>query len=193
MPVHRLTWFLRYGFWKEILNSTLLITCYYIKTFICPIDLMWIHTLYMKEISNFWLNHLILKVWTFKCDIKTRTCSVDQAWCDFFLDYLIHSLDFEVGLTIWRSCHVTHKCTWLMFFNILSDIVDSLSNPYPFQSEVDPVLSSKVNVIFYSFLTNFLSLFHFMNSVNFKQFYCIRLRPCFLLVIGYVFILKSNL
>ena len=105
-------------------------------------------SLYMKEISDFWLNHLILKVWTFKWDIKTCSCSVGQMWSDFFLDYLIHSLDFEVGLTIWRSCHVTHKCSWLMFFNILSDTVISLSNPYPFQSEVDPVLSSKVIVIF---------------------------------------------
>ena len=46
---------------------------------------------YITAISDFYLRHLILKVWIF----------------DFRLNHLIQNLDFEVRLATWQSCYIT--------------------------------------------------------------------------------------
>ena len=85
-------------------------------------------TSHITAISDFYLDHLMLKVRVFKWDFKINVidkllwykdkyliCRPDvgtslyiKAIFDFRLDYLRENLDFEVRLTIWRSCYITH-------------------------------------------------------------------------------------
>ena len=83
---------------------------------------------HITAISDFYIDHLILKVWIFKWDFKINiidnllwykdkylTCRPDvgtslylKAIFDLRLDYLVQNLDFEVKLASWRSCYITH-------------------------------------------------------------------------------------
>ena len=83
---------------------------------------------HITAISDFYPNHLILKVlilkWDFKISItdnllwykdKYLICRPDEgtslyikAIFDFRLDYLIQNLHFEVRLATWRSCSIVH-------------------------------------------------------------------------------------
>ena len=92
---------------------------------LCRLDLS---TSHITAISDFYLNHLILKPCIFKWDFKINIidnllwykdkyliCRSDvgaflylKAIFGFCLDYLIQNFHFQVRLAIWRSCYITH-------------------------------------------------------------------------------------
>ena len=111
-------------------------------------------SLHITVISDFYLRHLILKVWIF----------------DFCLDHLIQNLDFEVRLATWQSCYITQ---------IVANLGSLTYNPM-LQSLIQSLFYSmwSWSGLLFENHHDFLIIIYSNSCIYIKRFYCILLLPC---------------
>ena len=118
-----ITWSLKYGFWSDILNSTLLITYNDIKTSIRSVGQIWVHLLKLQQSlifafiiwsSKFGFSSKILKSALMRTCNDKKTCiwTVGQMWIHLFISK--QSLIF-VSI-IWSSFLFENHFNFLIIF-----------------------------------------------------------------------------